>query len=406
MKKEYIVAAKTVEEAIVEARIKYASEGELSFEVLEMPKKGFLGIGSSPAKIKVTVEEEEEDLMSIFGASKKDVRPAEPKKEEKPQFKKENKPAQNNEKREKPAHPAEEKKAPKADKIREEKKADKPVQEKKADKPARPEPAKEEVKAAPVVREPEEEIRVSLSEMEVALAFVKNLLADMEIEAEAKADLTPDENGNVSRVLSIEGPASGTLIGHHGETLDSIQYLANLALNRKHGSRRHEYVKVVVDIEGYRAKREETLRQFARRMADKALKYKRNVLLEPMNPYERRIIHSEVQGMENVSTHSVGSDENRKIVITYEGPDKVNHSRKSRDKKKNNQPRHQLPKLSREEIEAREKDLAEYRAERETAQKPVRAKSIDDIRIDLSGDSTLTFGSIGKDEAEENLREF
>ena len=110
--------------------------------------------------------------------------------------------------------------------------------------------------------------------------------------------------------------------------------------------------------------------------------------------------------MENVSTHSLGSDENRKIVITYEGPDKVNHSRKSRDKKKNNPPRHQLPKLSREEIEAREKDLAEYRAERETAQKPVRAKSIDDIRIDLSEDSTLTFGSIGKDEAEENLREF
>ena len=333
MKKEYIVAAKTVEEAIVEARIKYASEGELSFEVLEMPKKGFLGIGSSPAKIKVTVEEEEEDLMSIFGASKKDVRPAEPKKEEKPQFKKENKPAQNNEKREKPAQPAEEKKAPKAEK---------PVQEKKASKPARPEPVKEEVKAAPVVREPEEEIRVSLSEMEVALAFVKNLLADMEIEAEAKADLTPDENGNVSRVLSIEGPASGTLIGHHGETLDSIQYLANLALNRKHGSRRHEYVKVVVDIEGYRAKREETLRQFARRMADKALKYKRNVLLEPMNPYERRIIHSEIQNIEGVSTHSVGADENRKIVITFDakngqgvsnGGRKNNHRRRNHHKK-------------------------------------------------------------------------
>ena len=324
MKKEYIVAAKTVEEAIVEARIKYASEGELSFEVLEMPKKGFLGIGSSPAKIKVTVEEEEEDLMAIFGASKKDVKPAEPKKEEKFQNKKENKPAQNRDNREKSEKkqenadkrekPVQEKKAPKAEKPRE---------EKKADKPARPapapvaEPVKEEEKAAPV-REPEEEIRVSVPEMEVALAFVKNLLADMEIEAEAKADLTPDENGNVSRVLSIEGPASGSLIGHHGETLDSIQYLANLALNRKHGSRRHEYVKVVVDIEGYRAKREDTLRQFARRMADKALKYKRNVLLEPMNPYERRIIHSEIQNIEGVSTHSVGADENRKIVITYD----------------------------------------------------------------------------------------
>ena len=83
MKKEYIIAAKTVEEAITDARIKYGSEGELSFEVLEMPKKGFLGIGSSPAKIKVTVEEEEEDLMAIFGSTKKEARKPEPKKEEK-----------------------------------------------------------------------------------------------------------------------------------------------------------------------------------------------------------------------------------------------------------------------------------------------------------------------------------
>ena len=127
MKKEYIVAAKTVEEAIVEARIKYASEGELSFEVLEMPKKGFLGIGSSPAKIKVTVEEEEEDLMAIFGASKKDVKPAEPKKEEKFQNKKENKPAQNRDNREKS-----EKKQENADK------REKPVQEKKAPKAEKP----------------------------------------------------------------------------------------------------------------------------------------------------------------------------------------------------------------------------------------------------------------------------
>jgi spoIIIJ-associated protein len=137
----------------------------------------------------------------------------------------------------------------------------------------------------------------------------------MEIDAEAKADLTPDEKGTVCRVLEIVGPGAGKLIGHHGETLDSIQYLANLALNRKHGNRRHEYVKVVVDIEGYRAKREDTLRQFARRMADKALKYKRNVLLEPMNPYERRIIHSEIQNIEGVATNSIGSENNRKIVI-------------------------------------------------------------------------------------------
>lgn len=333
MKKEYIIAAKTVEEAITDARIRYGSEGELSFEVLELPKKGFLGIGSSPAKIKVTVEEEEEDLMAIFGSSKKDARPAEPKREEKPKEKKENKQNQ--------SHKGERKQenAPTAPK-----KAEKPKD--KAPKAERPAPEKKEEKPvsapvapAPKAAEPEEEIRVTVPEMEVALAFVKNLLADMEIDAEAEADLTPDENGTVSRVLNIVGPGSGKLIGHHGETLDSIQYLANLALNRKHGSRRHEYVKVVVDIEGYRAKREDTLRQFARRMADKALKYKRNVLLEPMNPYERRIIHSEIQSIEGVSTHSVGADENRKIVITYDakGGEKSGNGGNGR---KNNRRRH------------------------------------------------------------------
>ena len=339
MKKEYIIAAKTVEEAITDARIRYGSEGELSFEVLEMPKKGFLGIGSSPAKIKVTVEEEEEDLMAIFGSSKKDApRPSE-KKEEKAPRAKENKPAQQPQNREKkqeqadkqpqqqPRKNGEKNKAPKADK---------PVQpvEKKEEKPAAPVSAPVETKVA----EPEEEIRVTVPEMEVALAFVKNLLADMEIDAVATADLTPDEKGTVSRVLNIEGPGAGKLIGHHGETLDSIQYLANLALNRKHGNRRHEYVKVVVDIEGYRGKREETLRQFARRMADKALKYKRNVLLEPMNPYERRIIHSEIQLIEGVSTHSVGSDENRKIVITLD--EKNGQGSHSGHGKRNNRRRH------------------------------------------------------------------
>ena len=318
MKKEYIIAAKTVEEAITDARIRYGSEGELSFEVLEMPKKGFLGIGSSPAKIKVTVEEEEEDLMAIFGSSKKDApRPSENKPakgEEKAPRAKEAKPEKQNQNREKKQENADKQSRKNNGEKNKEKapKTEKNV-EKKEEKPVAP--------AAPVeakVAEPEEEIRVTASEMEVALAFVKNLLADMEIDAEAKADLTPDEKGTVCRVLEIVGPGAGKLIGHHGETLDSIQYLANLALNRKHGNRRHEYVKVVVDIEGYRAKREDTLRQFARRMADKALKYKRNVLLEPMNPYERRIIHSEIQKIEGVSTHSVGSDENRKIVITYD----------------------------------------------------------------------------------------
>ena len=289
----------------------------------------------------------------------------------------------------------------------EKKKQEKKPAQPKQEAPA-PQPEKKKERA-PREEKPHVEF-VTPEEMDFALGFTNTLLKNMELSATAKAEPATAEltvpEGMVYAKIVIEGDDTGILIGHHGDTLDAIQYLANLCASRNSGNGKKEFVKIVVDIENYRAKREETLRALARRMSAKAVKYKRNFVLEPMNPYERRIIHSEVQGMENVSTHSVGSDENRKIVITYEGPDKVNHSRKSRDKKKNNQPRHQLPKLSREEIEAREKDLAEYRAERETAQKPVRAKSIDDIRIDLSEDSTLTFGSIGKDEAEENLREF
>ena len=116
-------------------------------------------------------------------------------------------------------------------------------------------------------------------------------------------------------IIDISGEGSGILIGHHGDTLDALQYLLNLAANRREEGEKREYLKVTLDIEGYRAKREETLRALARKQADKVLKYKRSVMLEPMNPYERRIIHSEVQTIKGVSTNSIGSENNRKIVI-------------------------------------------------------------------------------------------
>ena len=106
------------------------------------------------------------------------------------------------------------------------------------------------------------------------------------------------------------------LIGHHGETLDALQYLANLSANK--GDDDKSYAKITVDIENYRAKREETLRTLARRLASRVRKSGRNITLEPMNPYERRIVHSEVQSIEGVSTYSIGSDDNRKIVICPE----------------------------------------------------------------------------------------
>ena len=102
---------------------------------------------------------------------------------------------------------------------------------------------------------------------------------------------------------------------HYHPPLDSLQYLTNLAANKKIEGEKREYIKVTVDVEGYRAKREETLRSLARRMADKVLRYKKSVMLEPMNPYERRIIHSEVQNIAGVATNSIGSENNRRVVI-------------------------------------------------------------------------------------------
>ena len=148
-----------------------------------------------------------------------------------------------------------------------------------------------------------------------ALTFVEKLVADMNIDAQI--NMTEGENGE--HIISITGESAAILIGHHGETLDSLQYLANLAANKRVNGKKEDYVKINVDIEGYRAKREETLRALARKMAAKVLKYKKSVMLEPMNPYERRIIHSEIQNIEGVSTNSIGSENNRKIVVFLDG---------------------------------------------------------------------------------------
>jgi len=152
------------------------------------------------------------------------------------------------------------------------------------------------------------------SGIEIAVDFIKTILADMNIEA----TVTLADADNADKQINIEGAEVGALIGHHGETMDSLQYLANLAANQKVNGEKRDFVKLIVDIEGYRAKREETLRALARRMADKVIKYKKSVMLEPMNPYERRIIHSEVQNIKGVSTNSIGSENNRKVVIFLE----------------------------------------------------------------------------------------
>ncbi len=146
---------------------------------------------------------------------------------------------------------------------------------------------------------------------DIALEFVRKIVSDMGLEL----TVGKKEGTNGDMVITVDGSGAGALIGHHGETLDALQYLANLAANKKVKGEKRDYIKITLDAEGYRAKREEALRAVARRTAAKVLKYKKSVMLEPMNPYERRIIHSEVQEIAGVSTNSIGSENNRRVVM-------------------------------------------------------------------------------------------
>ncbi len=150
--------------------------------------------------------------------------------------------------------------------------------------------------------------------LEAARAFTQTLIDDLELDAA----VTIHDDGNGEALLTISGKDSSALIGHHGDTLDAFQYLVNLAANKKETSDR-KYTRIAVDIENYREKREQALRQLARRTAAKVQKNKKSISLEPMSSYERRIIHSEVQLIDGVSTSSVGADGNRRVVIFLDG---------------------------------------------------------------------------------------
>ena len=286
MRTEFTLQAKTVEEAYAKANDIYSSLGDISIEVVNPGKKGFLGVGRILAEIKVIVDDG------------------------KPEIKPKNQPA------DKPkVENKQQNKAPKEQPKQQQNKA--PKEQKQQNKAPKVE-AKVESTKTPTMQEKEESINVTVQEKTLAANFLKGFIKDIGFNCEVKADMTVNEKGFVSRLITIEGEGAASLIGHRGEMLDALQYLSNLCLARKSGGDHKEYVKVIIDIENYREKREETLHALARRMAAKALKYQRNVLLEPMNPYERMMIHSEIQGIEGVSTHSVGYDDNRKIVITCE----------------------------------------------------------------------------------------
>ena len=156
-------------------------------------------------------------------------------------------------------------------------------------------------------------VRVSYEEITPAgeaKAFVDGLLSRMGIHGEA----FPSEGEDGQIILDIRGEDMGAVIGRRGDTLDAIQYLTSLTVNRG----KEDHIRIAIDTEGYRAKREESLQRLARKMAGKVLKYHKNMTLEPMNPYERRIIHATLQDYKGVTTYSTGTEPNRRVVVALE----------------------------------------------------------------------------------------
>ena len=272
------VSAKTVEDAITEASIQLGiTSDRLEYEVIEKGSAGFLGIGMKQAVIEARRKVEEKQETEIVEEVKKEIQQV----------------------------AAEEVKA--EEKIVEEVKAEIEHDEKPKQTTEKVE-KKEEIKNdAPVKREVEL-AEVTDETKEAVSTFLKDTLKAMGMEVEIALDI--DEDGSLS--INMSGPNMGILIGKRGQTLDSLQYLANRVAN-KHQS---GYVRVKLDTENYRARREETLKHLAKNIAHKVKRNRRPVALEPMNPYERRIIHSALQNDPYVTTHSEGEEPYRKVVVT------------------------------------------------------------------------------------------
>ena len=265
MIKDIIVTAKTIEDAALEgAKQLGATREDVEIEVLEEPKKGFLGMGAAPAKVKVTY---------------------------------------------------------------------------------------------------------ILKPLEAARNFIETLMADLGITAEIQIH----DDGNGESLITLEGEGASILIGHHGDTLEAFQYLVNLAANKKDDEDR-QYTRITVNIENYREKREETLRKLAAKMAAKVKKSGRNIALEPMNAYERRIIHAEIQKIEGVSTNSVGAEGNRRVIIFPEGATKPTEVRPERKPRRDRREKPAFDKAEKREknTEKRERPSGE-KTERSEARKDYSA---------------------------------
>ncbi|MBO5170148.1 MAG: RNA-binding cell elongation regulator Jag/EloR [Candidatus Faecousia sp.] len=298
MEKTLVATGKTIDLAIESALAQLGLDRDsVSVQVLQQAKGGFLGLGAQPAKVQVTYEAPDEvpaaPKVALSSASRK-PKPAAPKVPEAP----------------KPVPKPEMPKAPEAPKQA----APKPTEAPKAPEapkqrppkaPRQPKPEAPKAPAAPKEYAPAPEGSVE----EKIERFIKGLLEHMDSNAVPHCW---KESGSTYRV-DLVGEDLGYLIGRRGDTLDAIQHLCNYAVNRDVEG----HIRVNVDAEAYRQKREESLRRYARKKAQQVLKARRRTTLEPMNAYERHVIHAALQDMENITTHSTGVEPNRCVVIEY-----------------------------------------------------------------------------------------
>ena len=273
---DYIqVSAKTVEDAVLEAAMKLATTREhLEYEVIDKGSAGFLGFGAKPAAIKARALTDEE-------IEKNEVKPEPVKEPVKQEIKKEVK-----------------------KEIKKEIKKEEPV---KAE-------VKEEAPAA--------EKKAAVTGKEISAEdFLKDVFKAMDMVVDIKVTENKEEN---TMDIELAGEEMGVLIGKRGQTLDSLQYLVSLVVNKYSD----DYIRVKIDTENYRERRKETLENLARNIAYKVKRTRKTVSLEPMNPYERRVIHSALQNDRYVTTHSEGEEPYRRVVVTL----KDNHHRNYRKK--------------------------------------------------------------------------
>ena len=305
MEKTLIASGKTIDLAIESALNQLGLDRDsVSVMVLQQEKKGFLGFGAQPAKVQVTYEapdpvpEKAEKPKSALGAasrSKPKASGAPVKKPDAPKPVEAPKPA-----------------APKAEPVKE---VPKPAKAPKAETPKAPKEHKPRAPKAPKAEapkaaEPKTYAPAAPGSVEEKIeTFIKGLVEHMDSDAVPHAW---KENENTYRV-ELVGSDLGYLIGRRGDTLDAIQHLANYTVNRDVEG----HIRINVDAEEYRQKREDSLRRYARKKAHQVLKARRRTTLEPMNAYERHVIHAALQDMDNITTHSTGTEPNRRVVIEY-----------------------------------------------------------------------------------------